>query len=365
MNSAQDPKSSQPAESERVQFLLSRQLDGDLTLDESSELTTLLQADAFRAWLAAATNLRSHLKALPVQPVSESFASSVRDAVHQSSNMTVTAPARDRRRGWILRGIVAVTVTACSAALLLFLRPPLEMTRQVADAGNRPAAETMMGIPQTDAAAPVSTESEAITPQPTLAESNVLVQQEQMRVFIENDDWDIVVVQVHSKDRDTVMRGIETLLAENGMDIQPVAGNKVQDARFGILLTSTSVRNNAFINSVLSETDAESADWDAQSVADSTRESLIHSVQESLKFPTHSELHFGQVYMTLPKASQPAVAVSQPRAAQNDTVSGTSDPAGRTEKGSAPTEASRASSAVRTTPVFVVFEFTDEPPAHL
>ena len=370
MNPAQDPSSSQPAESERIQFLLSRQLDGDLTLDEASELTALLQTDSVRAWLTAMTDLRNHLKVLPVNPVSESFASSVRDAIHQASTVAPAALSPDLRRTWIMRGILAVSVTACATVVMLFLQPPTDDARQLAGAGDSPAAMQSMDVPVTDAAAsmaaaPESDELEASAPPTTVAELNVNAEKEQVRVFIENNDWDIVVVQVHSKDRDGMMRDIEAFVAKNGMDIQPVAGNDDHEARFGILLTSTGVSENTFIQSVLSKTDAESADYHAQSVADASPESLIRSMQESLRTPTLSDLHFGQVYMILPKSVQPPAAASPSLLAQNDAVNRASDPSALTEKRLQPTETSPETPTVRTTPVLVVFEFTDATQEHI
>ncbi len=371
MNPAQDPNSSQPAESERIQFLLSRQLDGDLTLDESSELTALLQADSVRAWLTAMTDLRSHLRALPVKTVSESFALSVRDAIHQSSTVAPAASSPDPRRTWIMRGIVAVSATACATVVMLFLQPPTDDDRQLADAGDSPAAMRSMEVPVTDAAAAgmaatlESSELEASGPPTTVAELNVNAEQEKVRVFIENNDWDIVVVQVHSKDRDGIMRDIEAFVAKHAMDLQPVAGNDDHEARFGILLTSTGVSENTFINSVLSKTDAESADYNAQSVADASPESLIRSMQESLRTPTLSDLHFGQVYIILPKSVHPPAAASPSLLAQNDAVNRASDPPALTEKRLQPTETSPETPTVRTTPVLVVFEFTDATQEHI
>lgn len=371
MNPAQDPESRQPAELERVLSLLSRQLDGDLTPDESTELTGLLQAETVQASLAAMTDLRNHLKALPVRPVSDSFVSAVHNAIHQP---TKTVPVPDPRRGWIMRGIVAVSVTACTAALILFLQrsdaEPHDLAASGAPTGNAPAATQSMNIaaPGADSSMDAALASEGLevfTPPPAVADLNSIAQREHLRPYLENDDWRIVVVQVHSRDRDAVMRGIESLVAKNGMAIQPVAGSDGQDARFGVLLTSSEANGDAFISSVLSESDAKSADWNAESIADSSREDLIHSVQESLKTPTHSELHFGQVYMmTLPNSQEPPAA-APPLLAQNDAAGSDSDPSARTEKRSEPTKTLPETPTVRATPVFVVFEFTDETPQHI
>lgn len=373
MNSAQDPDSSHPAKTEQIKFLLSRQLDGDLTPEESAGLALLQQTDAHRGCLAAMTDLRGQMKALPVKPVSASFAVSVHDAIKQVSLTALAASTPDARRGRIIRGIIAVSVTACAAALVLLLQPPANNTRQLAKTGDSPPARQTIHIPATvavadKAAAQVSTEPEASAPPSTVAELHAIAQQNQMRVFIENDDWDIVVVQVHSKDRETVMRNIEALVAQNGMAIQSVAGNDDDDTRFGILLTSTDVKDNAFINSVVSETDAKSAEWNSQLVANSTRESLIHSVQESLKTPTHSELHFGQVFMALPKSTDAPAADAPTLLAHDDAVDRASLSSGATTKTAPPADevaTAPSVSSARKTPVLLVFEFTDKAPEHI
>lgn len=370
MNSAQDPNSSQPAETERIQFLLSRHVDGDLTLEESSELTEQ-QTDSHRACLAAMTDLRDQLKALPVKQVSESFATSVHHAIRQPSTTVVANSAPNARRGRIMRAIFAVSATACAVAVMLFLRSPdIERTDGAgllvqANEGHA-AGRAARGVAATVATADdEGAESKASVPessarQDTVAEQNAMAQHEELRPFLENDDWRIVVLKVHSKDRDEVMRIIKALVAKGGMDIRSVIGNGDHNARFGVLLASIGVNDNAFIDSVISETDAQSADWNPQLVADSTSESLIRRMQESMKTPTHSELHFGQVYLTLPKSAVTASAASQPLLAQNKAVDEPSLPAAAAEKTPAPPTELVTVPSARKSPVLVVFEFTDE-----
>ena len=160
------------------------------------------------------------------------------------------------------------------------------------------------------------------------------------------------------------MRDIEALVAKNGMDMRSVAGNNDHDPRFGILFTSSGVDDRAFVENVLPQTDTQSADWDAQSVAESTRESIIRRVQESMKIPTHSEIHFGQVYVTLPKfANVPAAdvaAADQRLPAENSAIADAVSPSSSAEKlNERPGRAVSNPSALKL-PVLVVFEFTSD-----
>jgi|GEM_PF-1896157 len=390
MNSAQDPKSSQPAETERIQLLLSRQLDGDLQPEEASELAAFLRTDVYRSYLAAMAGLRDQLKALPVKRVSASFVTSVHAALQQSSTMISPISAPKTNRGWIIRGIVAVSVTACAATLLLLLQPPRAVEVFALAGGTAPISpesdQRLAGKLDIDMSVNMAAADEVVTAKvavseaqgdelPTLVEQDSIVPQEEMRPFIENAEWSIVVVTVNSKDREEVMRIIESLVAKNGMDIQAVVGNDDHDARFGVLFTSTGVDDKAFIDSVISETNPQSADWNPRSVADSTRESFIRGMQESMKTPTHSELHFGQVYMTLPKSTKPLAAASASLVAQSDAVEA------NTKSGDEAAHRSRAAKKVavppaevspvqsvagaQKTPIFVVFEFTDKAPEQI
>ena len=370
MNSAQDPESSQPAETERIPFLLSRHLDGDLTFEESSQLAALQQTDADRAYLSAMTDLRDQLKALPVKRVSESFAISVQDAIHKPSTTVSAGSALNTHRGRIVRGIVAVSVAACAAALMLFLRSPdaerADVTALVALSGEGPAAgRAAMVISPAAAAvdeesAKNETASEAKPPADSAADQTVIAQREEMRPFIETDKWSIVVVTVNSKDREEVMRILERTMAKNGMEIKSVVGNGHHDARFGVLFTSTGANDNALIESVISETDAKSADWNPESVADSTSESLIRRMQESLKTPTLSELHFGQVYMALLKSAKSDDTASQPLVTQHNALKEASSPSAAAGKAAVSPNEVATDLSSRKTPVLVVFEFTSQ-----
>ncbi len=361
MNPAQEPDSLQPTATERTQFRLSRQLDSDLTSEESAALVVLQQNDSDQAYLAAISNLRNQLQTLPVKPVSESFATSVRDAIHRESTIAPAVSSPDRGRGRIVRRIVAVSVTACAAALMLFLRPfDVGRDAQITQSNGSPAVEKALAI-STNVAA-VGTDADAAATRREAAEhQEAVTRQEELRPFLENDDWRIVVVKVHSKDREEVMRDIEALVAKNGMDIRPISGGVDHDERFGVLLTSTGIDDRAFIESLIPLTDAQSADWDAQSVAESTRESLIRRLQESLKIPTHSELHFGQVYVTLPKTTDSAVVADRPLLAKNSVIDNAVFPPATAEKATEPPTRIAAASQAPTPkmPVLVVFEFTD------
>jgi len=302
MNPARDPNSA-PLDTESLHFLLSRQFDGDLTEAEASELAASPETSAGQIFYAAISDVRDRMKAIPVRPVAASFADSVLGEIGSQAKAVQVPPigiASEMRRGWIARSIVAVSVAACVLIVFVALKP--HSPGQQAISTHRPAPDTAMPIPISRADA----ESESAA---SMADADVAKvqesteQQAELQPFLDSDDWQIVVVKVNSKDRETVMRDIEALVARQGMNLRSVVDSDNYDSRFGVLLTSVGIDEKEFVESVLSEGETRTADWDADSVATSSREDLIARMQESMKTPTHSELHFGQIYLALPKVA--------------------------------------------------------------
>lgn len=356
MNPPREPDFNPTAEIERIQFLMSRQLDGDLTQEEAAKLAQAQSTDSDLDFLATCMDLRRTFRALPVQSVPGSFATAVRNAIQSEVSTASASSMGHRERSRTARGIVAVSVASCVAALILMSRTweAGPTASQLAGIGDRSAAKVM------PADFPVADAGGLAEPSAVTANAD----SEDLRPFLESDDWRIVVVKVHSKGRKDVMRDIQALVAMNGMDMRSVAGNNDRDPRFGILFTSSGVDDRAFVENVLPQADTQSADWDAQSVAESTRESIIRRVQESMKIPTHSEIHFGQVYVTLPKvANFPAADVAvadRPLPAENSAIADAASASSSAEKlNERPGRMVSNPSAVKV-PVLVVFEFTGD-----
>ncbi|MDA1230042.1 MAG: hypothetical protein O2856_04645 [Planctomycetota bacterium] len=355
MNPHQPPESQRPAVPERMQFLLSRQLDGDLTSEESLELAEMSQNEAAAEYLTRITDLSRQLNSMSINPVSEAFSMSVRDAILRHSALAPAAMAAESRSGWTMPAIVSVTMAVCALGLVIVLRPPgpEKMSRNVVQSDIPVSHSEMATLPEISAE---SSDAEVVA-----TEQVAMLPQDELRPFLESDDWRIVVVQVNSKDREDVMRDIQALVAKNDMNIRSVVSNdELHNARFGVLLTSTGVDEKDFIDSVVPQTDARLTDWNAQTVAESSRESLINRMQESLRTPTYSELNFGQVYVTLPKPVESTVAGDQSLLAKNDIAADTtfSRSSSEEESGVRSLIAPAAALSENRKPVLVVFEFT-------
>ncbi len=367
MQSPQDQNPISPEITERMQFLLSRQLDGDLASEDSSELAEIQQSESLDRYLANIRQIRQHLASLPVKPVPPSFTASIRQAILDASANSRTSAFEGTYRGWARRLVVPATIAACALGLVVMLRPEsVNHSNRVALETN-PVSANYESVAISDAVSadsPASLDSARQTGSPVDAD---LTQQEELRPFLDSADWRIVVVQVNSKDRDDVMRDIEAIVAENDMNIRTVVErDDAHDIRFGVLLTSAGVDEEDFINSVVPQADAKSTDWNAESVAESSRENLISRLQQSLKTPTYSELHFGQVYVALPKRSASIDVADRKLVARRDVADNTTLP-GRAAKKMAvsPSEARTNALLEPRKPVLLVFEFTDPSNDHI
>jgi len=371
MQSPQDQNPISPEITERMQFLLSRQLDGDLASEDSSELAEIQQSESLDRYLASIRQIRQHLTSLPVKPVPPSFTASIRQAILDDSANSRSSAFNGTYRGWARRLVVPATIAACALGLVVILRPGgVNDSNRVALETNPTSANyELAAISDADADAVsadslTSLDSARQIGSPVAAD---LTQQEELRPFLDNDDWRIVVVQVNSKDRDDVMHDIEAIVAKNDMNIRTVVErDDAHDNRFGVLLTSAGVDEENFINSVVPQADAKSTDWNAQSVAKSSRENLISRLQESLKSPTHSELHFGQVYVTLPKRVASIDVADQKLVARSDVAANTNLPGRAAQKmAAAPGDAPTNALLEPRKPVLVVFEFSDPSNDHI
>ena len=290
MQSPQDPNSVSPEAAERIQFLLSRQLDGDLASDDSLELAEIQQSESLNRYLTGIRHIHQHLKSLPVKPVPHSFAASIQQSIlDDSAKLRTSAAFAGVKRGWTRTLVVPATIAACALGLVVALQPGTDNSNRVALSTDSKSAnqEVSAGSEVGPANSVVSLNSPVSPNSSVSARSGVAADampQNELQPFLESDDWRIVVVRVNSKDRDDVMHDIEAIVAENDMSIRTVVEpNDAHENRFGVLLTSIGVDEEDFINSVVPQADVRSTDWNAQNVAESSRESLISRLQESLK----------------------------------------------------------------------------------
>lgn len=204
--------------------------------------------------------------------------------------------------------------------------------------------------------------------------------------FPSNDSWNVVVVQMHDRDRSRAMKKVQSVVRSHGFEFARSAGEEMPKW-LGVVLSANESESRALINDIRKSVAEGSVEHDPLRVAESSREELIAAVRESLRYPTQSELHHGKVYLALPDldrlasgnvtiakvehalSSEPTQDVAEVFTARGNEVAVVGSEAASRE-----TDASRkminagafdAGSANRTGVVLVVFQFDPASPPDL
>lgn len=117
--------------------------------------------------------------------------------------------------------------------------------------------------------------------------------------FPSNDSWNVVVVQMHDRDRSRAMKKVQSVVRSHGFEFARSAGEEMPKW-LGVVLSANESESRALINDIRKSVAEGSVEHDPLRVAESSREELIAAVRESLRYPTQSELHHGKVYLALP-----------------------------------------------------------------
>ncbi|MFN9720984.1 MAG: hypothetical protein ACK58L_19990 [Planctomycetota bacterium] len=191
--------------------------------------------------------------------------------------------------------------------------------------------------------------------------------------FPSEDHWNVVVVRMDHRDRIAAMQAVQRVVREHGFDFARSAGKEMPDW-LGVVLSADADESRALLEDLRNTVPMESVEQDPTRIAESTREELIAAVQESLRYPTMSELHYGKVYLAMPESDrQTSMEVSRVAAADIDLptthLSGTESQA----RTSSAIEASAGAPATATEDLsrrqdgvtLVVFQFDQLPAADL
>lgn len=205
--------------------------------------------------------------------------------------------------------------------------------------------------------------------------------------FPSNDSWNVVVVQMHDRDRSRAMKKVQSVVRSHGFEFARSAGEEMPKW-LGVVLSANESESRALINDIRKSVAEGSVEHDPLRVAESSREELIAAVRESLRYPTQSELHHGKVYLALPDLDRlasgnvsiakidrtehseptPAAAEVLSSARGNEvTVAGSEATSRETDASSKMIDAGAfdAGSANRTGMVLVVFQFDPASPPDL
>ncbi len=118
--------------------------------------------------------------------------------------------------------------------------------------------------------------------------------------FPSEERWNVVVVRMDDQDRTAAMQAVQKVVKEHGFDFARSAGKEMPEW-LGVVLSAGADESKALLDDLRSKVSIESVEQDPLRIAESSREELIAAVQESLRYPTMSELHHGKVYLAMPE----------------------------------------------------------------
>lgn len=118
--------------------------------------------------------------------------------------------------------------------------------------------------------------------------------------FPSEEQWNVVVVRMDDQDRTAAMQAVQKIVKEHGYDFARSAGKEMPEW-LGVVLSAGADESKALLDDLRNKVSIESVEQDPLRIAESSREELIAAVQESLRYPTMSELHHGKVYLAMPE----------------------------------------------------------------
>lgn len=337
-------------QSEQIDFAVNPTLAESAIDDKAShaDLDNLSEQQllAVARFDADCRRIGSLIRSLPAQPVGSEFTLSVMRQVRQAAvphvaqvvdvsgsrnvggteNVRTTArtmaPQQARHRdgsddsSW--RGITSTVALVVAAVVMLMIGRPVN-NQSVVELGlaNRESADefpdaTSLSLPEP--AADQFRPAEALvadfgaTAGNAKAPSDADIRMARTSVLSEGPDWQIVVVHVDSSDREAVMQMVAKAADDLNMDIQTMPDAMQQQSEsIGVLLTSAAVKNQSFLDSVTRAPQVSSSEWNPLAIGQMDRQELINAVRESMLHPTRSELHFGKIYLAMPRTNSHAV----------------------------------------------------------
>lgn len=298
--------------------LCSVYVDGDLNGAQLAEFTkTLAENDSVRLFEQDCRWLGDRLRAMPANETGSAIVNFLRQRseLDDSRQTTVTASGTAQsghlRSGspWSRRAAVLMTL---AAMLLLLVSYRLNGPVAAPESESRVAQlDTLTDASVGDVPAEGLETSQAFGGAGTSSDLPPGKAEYAARVLSQGDDWQILVVQVTSADREEVVHQIEQVAMSSGLRMESLDdADADSEDRMGVVLTSGRPEANAFVENVTHSVMTRSSEWNPAEVARMDRQTLIAIVRESMLTPTKSELHFGEVFLAVPQLREVQIAAA-------------------------------------------------------
>lgn len=323
-----------PDDLETALLLVSREFDGDLDATEASVLASLESAwpKEVAQFRSECGRIRNAMVAFPVvaMPLDAFCRASVPvEAMSRTSvephQPTSASPVLQSRRSGAYKLVVSVVTSVLCGALLLALNqknespdntvvsadfensanargigtaPDAAMAMEIAD------APAMMAAPASEALAMAWDSTEAGAEHDAAAVSESAIEP-----LLDSDHWNVVVVDLVGADRDSAMDRIQQIVQMHGLKVTRSGGDNAPEW-LGVVLTSAVDHRDEIVSSMEQGLNKPAAASTRLTEADAKTKEIVSIVEESLRFPTRSELHHGRIMLALPMAPAEASSIA-------------------------------------------------------
>lgn len=283
---------------DRALLLSSAEIDCELSVEEQHELAQLVQCDSTRIqdFRKSSLLLSELLQSMPagrlsyetlerMVPAAEASGDSYKTVAGSVRLSTFSLSPANVRRGDRQTGASWATVSAMLAAVMLMIGLMSQTGTDIVPRGL------------------VSFSRPIDNPMPAESVS--------ASVHAQGDDWQILVLKIGMTDRETVHEKVRQVAQATGLQMQTLdEGRRSRRSSMEILLTAAPADPRVFVDSVRQSGVVRSEEWNPAEIAKMDKRALVAAVRASMLTPTKSELHFGEVYLALPR--EPLVARSEP-----------------------------------------------------
>ncbi len=300
--------------------LVSRQLDETLTYAELSQLAAfeVTWPSEMHEFRNRCQQVRGMFQTLPVAHISNSLFDVSASATSEESSVGINRTNRRSPRKFY-GGLLASVL--CGGLMLAFIRPwdVRDAVQTGTDSGLMQSSPIVAANAEHDSMPAAPLQADLILPemdslvasndQPQdlrIAEQQSVEDENSIRPLYQSDNWNVVVVKVNGQNRDEAMDQIQAIVQQHGLRLQRSSDNPKSDW-LGVVLTSTVQGSDDAVSAIEAGVGKSQPDSvGTRSIEQSAYTEIVSAVRESLRHPTRSELHHGEIFVALPTAQNSA-----------------------------------------------------------
>ncbi len=140
-------------------------------------------------------------------------------------------------------------------------------------------------------------------------------------------DWQVVVVTVSEIQHTALSSKLRQSIGQSGLEIQSLSQTDLNgDQTMGVLMSSADtswelldVLDTEVKDGVRGDVQTE---WNPQQIGDFNRDELLARLTESMKTPTRSDIHFGEMFVVVPRNGTLVTEIAQLNAGEHQDADG-------------------------------------------